>query len=252
MISAKNLSVSYHGRTVLRDASVAANPGQVLALVGPSGCGKSSFLAALNRMTDLIPGANVTGEVTFDGHPIDNVFSSRAELRRQVGMIFQKPNPFAMSVRRNIELALREHGLGNRDELQQIIEKALRDVGLWDEVQDRLDQSALELSGGQQQRLCIARAIALKPQVLLMDEPCSALDPIAAERVEQLIQSMREQYTVIIVTHNLAQARRLADHVAVFWTRDGVGEVVEHGATDTLFETSSNEIVRSYLSGQRG
>ena len=252
MIATENLSVSYHGRTVLRGASVAANPGQVLAMVGPSGCGKSSFLAALNRMTDLIPGANVTGEVTFDGRPIDNVFSSRAELRRHVGMIFQKPNPFSMSVRRNIELALREHGLGNRDELRQITEKALRDVGLWDEVQDRLDYPALELSGGQQQRLCIARAIALKPQVLLMDEPCSALDPIAAERVEQLIQSMREQYTIIIVTHNLAQARRLADHVAVFWTRDGVGEIVEHGPTNALFETSSNEIVRSYLSGKRG
>lgn len=252
MISAINVSVSYHGKIVLRDATVKAEPGKVLALVGPSGCGKTSFLAALNRMTDLIPGANIRGQITFDGRPIDNVFSNRAELRRHVGMIFQKPNPFALSIRQNIELGLREHGQRNRDELRQITEKVLRDVGLWDEVQNRLDQSALELSGGQQQRLCIARAIALKPQVLLMDEPCSALDPLAAEHVEKLIQSMRGQYTIIIVTHNLAQARRLADNIAVFWTRDSVGEIVEHGPTETLFGASSNEIVKSYLSGRRG
>lgn len=252
MIAAHNLFISYRGRNVLRNASLEANPGQVLALVGPSGCGKSSLLAALNRMTDLIPGASVSGQITFGGAPIDSVFATRAELRRHVGMIFQKPNPFAMSIRRNIELGLREHGERSRDKLKQITEQVLRDVGLWDEVQHRLDHSALELSGGQQQRLCIARAIALKPQVLLMDEPCSALDPIAAERVEQLIQSMRGQYTIVIVTHNLAQARRLADSIAVFWTREGIGEIVEHGPTETIFETSSNETVNSYLSGRRG
>jgi phosphate transport system ATP-binding protein len=167
-------------------------------------------------------------------------------------MIFQKPNPFAMSIRRNIELALREHGLRQRQQLRQITETVLRDVGLWDEVRNRLDQSALELSGGQQQRLCLARALALKPQVLLMDEPCSALDPMAAELVEQLIRSMRGEFTIVIVTHNLAQARRLADHVAVFWMRDGIGEIIEHGETEQLFEASTNEIVSSYLSGRRG
>ncbi len=252
MISTENLSISYNGRTVLRNANIAANPGKVLALVGPSGCGKSSFLAALNRLTELIPGASVSGQVKFNGRDIDAAFSSTNELRRHVGMIFQKPNPFAMSIRNNIELALREHGQRKREDLNQITEKVLRNVGLWDEVHDRLDQSALELSGGQQQRLCIARALALTPKVLLMDEPCSALDPISAGRVEQLIQSMRGNYTIIIVTHNLAQARRLADHMAVFWVREGVGEIIEHGETEDLFMTSTNEITTSYLSGKKG
>lgn len=252
MISTKNLSIAYHGRTVLREVTLEAQPGKVLALVGPSGCGKSSLLAAINRMTELIPGANVGGQIRFDGRPIDDAFASSAQLRQNVGMIFQKPNPFAMSIRRNIELALREHGERNREALARITETVLKDVGLWEEVHDRLDHSALELSGGQQQRLCIARALALKPKVLLMDEPCSALDPISADRVEQLIQSMRGHYTVIIVTHNLAQARRLADHLAVFWMRDGVGEIVEQGETEQLFACSTSEVVNAYLSGKRG
>ncbi|WP_164101018.1 phosphate ABC transporter ATP-binding protein [Candidatus Laterigemmans baculatus] len=252
MISTQKLSISYHGRTVLRNASLVAEPGKVLALVGPSGCGKSSFLCALNRMTDLLPGARVSGQITFDGQGIEEAFASPVELRRNVGMIFQKPNPFAMSIRRNIELAVREHGRHSRSDRQRIIESVLRDVGLWDEVHDRLDHSALELSGGQQQRLCIARALALKPQVLLMDEPCSALDPIAADRVEQLIRSMRGQYTIIIVTHNLAQARRLADHMAVFWICEGVGEIIEYGETESLFRSSANPLVTSYLSGRSG
>ncbi len=252
MISTIDLSVAYHGRTVLRNVTLVAQPGKVLALVGPSGCGKSSFLAALNRMTDLIPGARVSGQVKFGAQDIETAFGSASELRRQVGMIFQKPNPFAMSIRRNIELALREHGVRQQDRLQKVTETVLREVGLWEEVSDRLHRSALELSGGQQQRLCIARALALRPQVLLMDEPCSSLDPIAAGRVEQLIQSMRNKYTIIIVTHNLAQARRLADHTAVFWMRDGVGEVIEHGETTALFTTSTNDITKAYLSGLSG
>lgn len=252
MISTENLSISYFGRIVLRNVSIQAKPGKVLALVGPSGCGKSSFLASLNQMTEIIPGAKVSGTISFNGQPIGQAFSTSAELRQNVGMIFQKPNPFPMSIRRNIELALREHGERNRDSLSQITEQVLKDVGLWDEVRHRLDQSALELSGGQQQRLCIARALALKPQVMLMDEPCSALDPISAERVEQLIQSLREHYTVIIVTHNLAQARRLADHLAVFWVRDGIGEIIEQGETEQLFTRPDSEIARAYLSGLRG
>lgn len=252
MISTYNLSIAWHGRTVLRNATVDARPGKILALVGPSGCGKSSFLGALNRMTDLIPGATVNGHVQYNGRNIDDVFPSPVELRCQVGMIFQKPNPFAMSIRRNIQLALREHGLRKRDELDAMTERVLRDVGLWDEVQNRLDHSALELSGGQQQRLCIARALALKPQVLLMDEPCSALDPIAAERVEQLIRSMRGHYTIIIVTHNLAQARRLSDDIAVFWMQDGAGEIVEQGETKQMFTAPVTEIANSYLSGRSG
>ncbi len=252
MISMHDLSIAYHGRTVLRDVNLQAEPGQVLALVGPSGCGKSSLLTAMNRMTELIPGASVTGHITFDGQPIDQAFPSAAQLRQRVGMIFQKPNPFPMSIRRNIQLALKEHGERNREALDAITQRALKDVGLWEEVHDRLDQSALALSGGQQQRLCIARALALKPQVVLMDEPCSALDPLSAERVEQLIESLRGEYTVIIVTHNLAQARRLADRLAVFWVRGGVGEIIEQGATEQLFESPTSEIARAYLSGRRG
>ena len=252
MISTHQLSIAYHGRTVLRNASIEARQGEVLALVGPSGCGKSSFLSALNRLTDIVPGATVEGEVRFGLLNIRDAFPSSCDLRRHVGMIFQKPNPFSMSIRRNIELALREHGQRNREELQKITHSVLQDVGLWDEVGDRLEQSALELSGGQQQRLCIARALALRPDVILMDEPCSALDPIAADRVEQLIQAMRGRYTIVIVTHNLAQARRLADRMAVFWTRDGVGEIIEKGKTEQLFESARNEITRSYLAGAKG
>lgn len=252
MIATENLSVAYRGRTVLRDVSINVVPGSILALVGPSGCGKSSFLAALNRLTDMIPGASVEGQIMFGGRQLDRTFPSATELRRQVGMIFQKPNPFAMSICRNVELPLREHGCRDRGELRRITETVLRDVGLWDEVSDRLDHSALELSGGQQQRLCIARALALQPQVLLMDEPCSSLDPVSAERVERLISSMRGHYTILIVTHNLAQARRVADQVAVFWMRDGIGEMIEQGETEQMFDGSRNQIVASYLSGRQG
>ena len=252
MITTRNLSVAYHGRAVLRDATIQTRKGEVLALVGPSGCGKSSFLAALNRLSDLVPGATVGGSIRFGDQEIGEAFPDPSELRRHVGMIFQKPNPFAMSIRRNIELALREHGMRDRTQLQATTQSVLRDVGLWDEVKDRLEHSALDLSGGQQQRLCIARALALRPQVLLMDEPCSALDPIAADRVEQLILEMRGQYTIIIVTHNLAQARRLADRMAVFWTCCGVGEIIAQGPTEELFESTTNETARSYLSGTKG
>ncbi len=252
MISADGLSVSYYGRTVLRDVTLAARPGRVLALVGPSGCGKSSFLAALNRLTEVIPGAAARGKVEFDGCGIDETFSSSVHLRRHVGMIFQKPNPFPMSSRRNIELALSEHGVRSREDRRRITAQVLRDVGLWDEIHDRLDQPALELSGGQQQRLCIARALALQPQVLLMDEPCSALDPVSTAKIEELILSMRGDYTIIIVTHNLAQARRVADELAVFWLRDGVGEMIEHGPVDQLFTSPQTETVEAYLSGRSG
>ncbi|TWU19939.1 phosphate ABC transporter ATP-binding protein [Allorhodopirellula heiligendammensis] len=252
MISTDDLSIEYNGRTILRRATIAAEPGRVLALVGPSGCGKSSLLAALNQMTEIIPGASVCGTIKFNGQDIRDVFETSVHLRRHVGMIFQKPNPFPMSIRRNIELALHQHGKHSKPAINEITETVLRDVGLWEEVHSRLDRPALDLSGGQQQRLCIARALALQPQVLLMDEPCSALDPISAERVEQLIESMRGKYSVIIVTHNLAQARRIADHVAVFWMQDGVGEIIEQGETDAIFDASTNALVNAYLSGRKG
>ncbi|MEP3479921.1 MAG: phosphate ABC transporter ATP-binding protein [Fuerstiella sp.] len=252
MIRTEKLSVHYGAFTAVRNASLSVKQGSITAIVGPSGCGKSSFLSALNRMTDLIPSARITGKVMIDCCDIHDQCRSPAELRRCVGMIFQKPNPFPMSIRRNIELALREHGTRDRAELKSITERVLTDVGLWEEVCDRLDMPALQLSGGQQQRLCIARALALQPQVLLMDEPCSALDPIASAKVESLITSLRGRYTIVIVTHNLAQARRIGDDLAVFWVNKGAGEIIEQGPAEDVFETPSHSISAAYLSGTRG
>ena len=252
MIHTEKLSVHYGSFTAVRNASLTVRQGTTTAIVGPSGCGKSSFLSALNRMTDLIPSARISGRVSIDCCDIHDSCRSAAELRRCVGMIFQKPNPFPMSIRKNIQLALREHGVKKRADLDLVTERVLRDVGLWDEVSDRLDSPALQLSGGQQQRLCIARALALEPQVLLMDEPCSALDPIASAKVESLITSLRGRYTIVIVTHNLAQARRIADDVAVFWVRDGAGEIIEQGPAESLFKSPSHPTVSAYLSGTQG
>jgi phosphate transport system ATP-binding protein len=252
MIQTEALSVTYGTRGALRDVSITIPAGHTTAIVGPSGCGKSSFLAALNRLTDLIPGARLDGRVLIDGREIGDRHRTAAELRRQVGMIFQKPNPFPMSIRKNLQLALREHGERQRDVLDAITEEVLRDVGLWDEVEDRLEASALQLSGGQQQRLCIARALTLRPQVLLMDEPCSALDPIAAAKVEELIGRLRGRYTIVVVTHNLAQARRIADEIAVFWMQDGAGVLIEQGPTERLFSQPQNPITAAYLTGAQG
>ena len=252
MIQTKNLSVSYNGKTVVKDVSFEVNPGEILAIVGPSGCGKSSLLSAINRLTDLVPGASVSGQVLVDCCDVRSSTRTPVELRKCVGMIFQKPNPFEMSIRKNIQLSLREHGIGNRRKQAEITQHVLENVGLWDEVSDRLDQAATCLSGGQQQRLCIARALALKPQVLLMDEPCSALDPISSGTVEALIDSMRGQYTIVIVTHNLAQAKRIADRIAVFWLVDGVGQMIAEGPTESILNDPGSEIAAAYLSGERG
>ncbi len=252
MIRTELLSVHYGALTAVRNASFYVIKGKIAAIVGPSGCGKSSFLSAINRMTDLTPAARITGQIFVDGTDVHSSHQDAAELRRSVGMIFQKPNPFPMSIRRNIQLALKEHGTRRRTDLDTTTERVLQDVGLWDEVKDRLDSSAMELSGGQQQRLCIARAIALQPQVLLMDEPCSALDPIASAKVESLIESLRGRYTIVIVTHNLAQARRIADQVSVFWVRDGAGEIIEQGPTMDVFSNASNHTAAAYLAGVKG
>lgn len=252
MIRTEKLGVQYGNHIALRDVTLEVATGQVLAIVGPSGCGKSSFLAALNRMTDLIPGARVTGDVWLEGRDTRKAGMSPAALRLQVGMIFQKPNPFPMSIRRNLTLALREHGVRRRPALEETVERVLCEVGLWDEVKDRLDRSALTLSGGQQQRLCIARALALKPKVLLLDEPCSSLDPLSTERIERLMDRLRPDLATIIVTHNLAQARRVADQVAVFWQRDGRGQLLECNTTQRLFQDPSDPTVAEYLRGQRG
>lgn len=252
LVEVRNLSISYGGRTALRGVDVEIRAGRITALIGPSGCGKTSFLSSLNRMTDLIPGCEVSGSVRIAGLDISDPATDVMAVRRWVGMIFQKPNPFPLSIRENLHLPLREHGQRDKRMRDDLAEQVLREVGLWDEVRDRLDESALGLSGGQKQRLCIARALTLRPQLLLMDEPCSALDPIAIETIEQTIRKMRGLYTLVIVTHNLAQARRLADDVGVFWVRNGVGQLVEFGPTEEIFEKAHDADVSAYVHGQRG
>jgi phosphate transport system ATP-binding protein len=252
LISIRNLAVAYSGNTVLDGVSLDIYKGCITALIGPSGCGKTSLLSVLNRLTDMVPGATVRGSVRFDGLDVLEPQHDLMALRRRIGMIFQRPNPFPLSIRRNLELPLREHGVRVRHQLDQRIEVALRDVGLWDEVSDRLDSPALALSGGQQQRLCIARALVLEPSVLLMDEPCSALDPIASGVVEDLIQRLRGRYTVVIVTHNLAQARRIANYAAFFWMKERVGQLIEFGRCRTLFEAPTHDLTAAYVSGARG
>jgi len=251
-IRVENLSVSYHGKRVLEDVSLRINKGCVTALIGPSGCGKTSFLSSLNRLVDLIQGSHVQGKIHLDGIDVMDAQLDVMALRRRVGMIFQKPNPFPLSIWRNIEMPLREHGIRQRVELEQRIETALRDVGLWDEVRDRLNTPAMALSGGQQQRLCIARALALEPSILLLDEPCSALDPIASAVVEELIQRLRNRYTVVIVTHNLAQARRVANYAAFFWMKERVGKLIEFGQCQTLFESPKHDLTAAYVTGVSG
>jgi len=252
VISAKRLSVHYGAKCVLRDVNLDIAAGQVTALIGPSGCGKTSFLQCMNRLSDLTPNCRVSGVLTMHGTSLLANDLDLLSHRRRVGMIFQKPNPFPMSIWRNLELPLREHGERDRETIAERIETALRDVGLWEEVSDRLKSSALKLSGGQQQRLCLARALVLNPEVVLLDEPCSALDPISSSVVEDLILSLTPAITVVVVTHNIAQARRLANHVAMFWTVDGVGEIVEAGAVDAIFEQPQSEITAAYLDGVRG
>jgi phosphate transport system ATP-binding protein len=236
----------------LQHVNLQINKGCITALVGPSGCGKTSFLMSLNRLTDLIPGCTVSGNVQMNQSNVLAPTIDLLHLRRQVGMIFQKPTVFPFSIKKNLELPLREHGKHARETWSTMIETTLQHVGLWDEVKDRLNQSAQGLSGGQQQRLCLARALILSPEVLLLDEPCSALDPISSRIVEDLIVSLRGRYTMIMVTHNLAQARRIADHVALFWSVDGIGQLIETGSAQNLFESPQHELTAAYISGARG
>lgn len=249
-LETRNLAVSYNGWTALADVNLRIRCSRITAIIGPSGCGKSSFLTCLNRLTDLIPGCRVDGQILLDGRDTLSKTGDLITLRRRVGMIFQQPNPFPLSVARNIDLPLKELGVRHRDDRQARSERALRQVGLWDEVADRLEAPALSLSGGQQQRLCLARAIALEPDVLLMDEPCSALDPIASTTVEDLIQDLSDRYTVVVVTHNLAQAQRIADDTAVFWLREGVGRIIEAGSTRQIFEAPRDEQTSAYVTGR--
>ncbi len=248
----QDLSVRYGTKTVLSQVSLDIYKGCITALIGPSGCGKTSFISTLNKLIELNDHAEVSGRIEFDGQDLLRDPIDELRLRRRVGMIFQKPNPFPLSIWRNLDLPLKEHGVRDRQLRGQKIEQALRDVGLWDEVSDRLDSSALALSGGQQQRLCIARALVLEPEILLMDEPCSALDPLASAVVEELILRLRGRYTVVIVTHNLAQARRVANYAAFFWMTERVGKLIEFGRCQHLFESPGHELTAAYISGARG
>ena len=252
VIQVENLSLQYDDKTALANVTLDIYRGCITALIGPSGCGKTSFLSAINRLTDLIPACKVIGQIRIDGNDIHDAACDVQVLRRQIGMVFQKPVPFPLSIRRNIELPLHEHGIKQRGKMEAIMEQVLRDVGLWHEVCDRLDTAALSLSGGQQQRLCIARALALNPQILLMDEPCSALDPIASGVVEDLISRLSGRYTIVIVTHNLAQARRIANYAAFFWIKERAGQLVEFGHCRHIFETPTHELTASYVNGTRG
>lgn len=251
-ISIEGLSLNYGGKTALRDVSLDIYKGCITALIGPSGCGKTSLLCSLNRLSDLISGCQVEGRILIDGQDILQPGLNVQALRRRVGMIFQRPNPFPLSIWRNLEMPLREHGVTQPDELKVRIEEALKDVGLWSEVKDRLGTPALKLSGGQQQRLCIARALALEPSIILMDEPCSALDPLSSGAVEELIQSMMGRYTVVIVTHNLAQARRIANYAAFFWVQERAGTLIEFDQCRRLFDTPRHDLTAAYVKGLRG
>lgn len=251
-IQTENLTLQYGKKTAFTNVNLSVNAGEILALVGPSGCRKTSFLSCLNRLTDMIPQCRIRGRIRIGNLEVLHSKTNAITLRRQVGMIFQKPNPFPLSIWKNLELPLREHGIRDRHQIDEIIETSLKDVGLWDEVKDRLQTSALALSGGQQQRLCIARALGLQPEVLLLDEPCSALDPISSRVVEDLITSLRQRYTLLIVTHNLAQAKRIANQVALFWVQEGVGKLIESGSVEQIFDHPQHPLTAAYVTGARG
>jgi phosphate transport system ATP-binding protein len=242
------LDAFYGEVQVLHGISMEMLEHQVTALIGPSGCGKSTFLRCLNRMNDLIPGARVTGSVQLSGLDIYARNVDAVEVRKRVGMVFQKSNPFPKSIFENVAYGLRLSGMRNRAVLEERVEESLKDAALWDEVKDRLGQSALELSGGQQQRVCIARALAVKPEVVLMDEPASALDPIATTKIEELIHDLRRHYTIVIVTHNMQQAARVADFTAYFY----LGKLVEMGPTRQIFTNPENKHTEDYITGRFG
>lgn len=252
LIQTEKLSLAYGTQPAFDSVSLSINRGCITALVGPSGSGKTSFLTCLNRLTDLIPRCHVSGRVHLGELDVLSPKTDVLQLRRRVGMIFQKPNPFPLSIRKNLEFPLREHGMTDREHLDHLLLTTLQDVGLWAEVKDRLESPALALSGGQQQRLCMARALVLSPEVLLMDEPCSALDPLSSGVVEDLITSLRGRYTIVIVTHNLAQARRIADDVALFWVQHGTGQLIEQGSSKQIFDHPQHELTAAYINGIRG
>jgi phosphate transport system ATP-binding protein len=248
-ITTRNLSIRFGRNEAVRSVNLDIEPRNVTAIIGPSGCGKTTFLRALNRMHDFVPAARVTGQVFLGDTDIYANGTNPVALRTRIGMVFQRPNPFpTMSIRGNITFAPKRHGLARGPDLEEIVERTLRQAALWDEVKDRLDHSATSLSGGQQQRLCIARALAVKPEVLLMDEPASALDPSATQKIEDLIYELKEHYTIVIVTHNMQQAARVSDHTAFFY----MGDLIEFGDTNTLFTKPAQEQTEAYITGRFG
>ena len=248
IMTAKDLCLWYGENKALKNINIEIPEKSITALIGPSGCGKSTFLKTLNRMNDLIPSVKITGEVCYNGRNIFDKNVDVNELRRDVGMVFQKPNPFPMSIYDNIAYGPRTHGITSKVKLDEIVEKSLRGAAIWDEVKDRLKKNALGLSGGQQQRLCIARALAVEPKVLLMDEPTSALDPISTSQIEELALQLKKKYTIIIVTHNMQQAVRISDNTAFFL----LGELVEVGETEKLFSQPVDKRTEDYITGRFG
>ena len=247
-ITAKNLCLWYGSTQALKNINIQIPENNITALIGPSGCGKSTFLKTLNRMNDLIPGVKITGEVRYRDTDIFAPGLDVNALRKEIGMVFQKPNPFPMSIYDNIAYGPRTHGIKSKARLDELVEQSLRGAAIWDEVKDRLKKNALGLSGGQQQRLCIARALAVEPKVLLMDEPTSALDPISTSRIEELAMQLKERYTIIIVTHNMQQAVRISDRTAFFL----LGELIEYDETEKLFSQPENQRTEDYITGRFG
>ncbi len=248
IISVKDLNLWYGQTKALKDINIEIPEKSITALIGPSGCGKSTFLKTINRMNDLVPGVRIEGNVEYGGQ---NIFAPPVnvnELRKEIGMVFQKPNPFPMSIYDNIAYGPRTHGIKNKAKLDDIVEKSLKGAAIWDEVKDRLKKSALGLSGGQQQRLCIARALAVEPKILLMDEPTSALDPISTSKIEELASELKKCYTIIIVTHNMQQAVRISDNTAFFL----LGELVEYGETEKMFANPKDKRTEDYITGRFG
>ena len=248
VITVKDMCLWYGQVQALKNININIEEKSITALIGPSGCGKSTFLKSLNRMNDLVPGVKITGDLRYRGEDIFDPKLNVNELRRNIGMVFQKPNPFPMSIYDNIAYGPRTHGITSRAKLDEIVENSLKGAAIWNEVKDNLKKSALSLSGGQQQRLCIARAIALEPEIILMDEATSALDPISTQKTEELMVELKKNYTVIIVTHNMQQAARVADKTAFFF----MGDLIEYGQTEQIFNNPQREKTKAYVSGQFG
>lgn len=248
IITVKDMCLWYSQTQALKNININIEEKSITALIGPSGCGKSTFLKTLNRMNDLVPGVKITGDIRYRGKDIFSPDTDVNELRREIGMVFQKPNPFPMSIYDNIAYGPRTHGVRSKAKLDDIVERSLRGAAIWDEVKDRLKKSALGLSGGQQQRLCIARALTVEPDVLLMDEPTSALDPISTSKIEDLAIELKKKYTIIIVTHNMQQAVRISDNTAFFL----LGDLIEYGNTEKMFESPEDKRTEDYITGRFG